>query len=228
MRIIVLAASKGGTGKTTLAAALSALAAQTEKAGVADLDPQQSLARWLELRGHFHADLKSPALYVAETIEGITAQAEKDGVDSIFIDTPPAMISHILPAVTQAHLVLIPVKPSLLDLEAIDPITEMCRDYQKRFAFILTMVPHEAATLAASRKYLAHDGKVLKDALFNRQIFATAMIKGGTAGEADKTGKSASEIHGLLLAIRHELRSATRALQGKRLARPPVKTRDHA
>jgi chromosome partitioning protein len=205
MRTIVIAASKGGTGKTTLAAALSALAAKTGNVGIADLDPEQSLARWHELRGHFHADLALPSLYAAETAEEVAAQAEKDGVDLLFIDTPPAIISLIVPAISQATLVLVPVRPSLLDLEAVDPILEICRDYEKSFVFLLSMTG-DAGIEDESRAYLAHDGKVLAGSIPHRPAFVTTMTKGGTAADADDGG-AAAEIENLLRVLQAELQS---------------------
>ena len=52
MKIIALAAAKGGVGKTTLAAALSVAAADRPDArvGLVDLDPQGSLTRWWNAR----------------------------------------------------------------------------------------------------------------------------------------------------------------------------------
>ena len=52
MRTIVLANSKAGTGKSTLAASLAvAAAAAGDKVIALDLDPQGSLANWGETRG---------------------------------------------------------------------------------------------------------------------------------------------------------------------------------
>jgi len=207
MHTVVLAASKGGAGKTTLAAALSALAAQRDKAAIADLDPQRSLSRWLELRAHFAPDLKSPTLYEGyDTIAEASRQAQADGMGWLFIDTPPALISTILPAIVQSDLVLIPAKPSLLDLEAVDPIVNICRDYQKPFEFVITMVAGPGGFTDIARKFLTHEGKVLSPPIASRQLYATAMVKGGTAAEADKTGKSAEEIKALWRAIRLKLK----------------------
>ena len=53
MKIIALAAAKGGVGKTTLAAALSAAAVlewPSARIGLIDLDPQGSLTLWWNAR----------------------------------------------------------------------------------------------------------------------------------------------------------------------------------
>ena len=51
MKIIALAAAKGGVGKTTLAAALAVAAARSGAAvGLVDLDPQGSVRRWWNAR----------------------------------------------------------------------------------------------------------------------------------------------------------------------------------
>ena len=48
MRTIAFLTQKGGAGKTTLAASLAEVAASTgEKVIALDLDPQQSLVRWV-------------------------------------------------------------------------------------------------------------------------------------------------------------------------------------
>ena len=51
MKLVIFASSKGGAGKTTLAAAVSVEAAKKHSVAVLDLDPQQSLARWHDTRG---------------------------------------------------------------------------------------------------------------------------------------------------------------------------------
>ena len=49
--VITIAQRKGGAGKTTLAAQLAvAWARQGARVGVLDIDPQGSLAAWVDLR----------------------------------------------------------------------------------------------------------------------------------------------------------------------------------
>src|SRR5262245_53667765 len=64
MKVITLAASKGGVGKTTLATALAVRAAQDYLAALLDLDPQESTSAWWERRKAGSAKLaENPKLF---------------------------------------------------------------------------------------------------------------------------------------------------------------------
>jgi len=209
MRTIVMAASKGGVGKTTLTAALAVEAtAKRGKVALIDLDPQQSLARWWELRGK----PANPAL-LSTTGDGLAAQVErlaKEGIDWLFVDTPPALMTRILPAVRIADLVVIPAKPSPLDVEAVDAMVEMCRDYGRPFVFVLNMTANgsRAGLAGSAAKYLAVDGPVLDEQLVDRQAHPAAMTNGKTAAETDKSGKCGEEVAGLWKSIVKSVRDS--------------------
>jgi chromosome partitioning protein len=58
MKTILVAGSKGGVGKSTIATQLAAYYALQDKHVVADADPQRSATRWAERRAdHAHAVL---------------------------------------------------------------------------------------------------------------------------------------------------------------------------
>ena len=87
MKIIALAAAKGGVGKTTLAAALAVAAARSGAAvGLVDLDPQGSVRRWWNARA-----LPAP-LHLKLAPERLArARAALRGVplDFLVFDCPP-------------------------------------------------------------------------------------------------------------------------------------------
>ena len=126
MKVIVVAASKGGTGKTTLTAALAVEATHQGSVAVMDLDPQQSLARWHDIR-RADDDLADPDLIEAGKRPDVAiARARKQNLDWLFIDTPGGSLSTMKAAIDQADLVLIPVRPSPLDVESMAPVVELC------------------------------------------------------------------------------------------------------
>ena len=85
MNVIVFASRKGGSGKSTLAAHLAAQIKATKSCLLIDADPQGSLTLWHKLRGTNEPPIK-PAV---NSIGGILAQARRDGVEWVLVDTPP-------------------------------------------------------------------------------------------------------------------------------------------
>ena len=138
MKVITLAASKGGVGRTTVATALAVrLAKDSDRVALLDLDPQESMSSWWDRRGK----QVNPRLFeidaTAEAIELLVSE----GWEWAFVDTPPARIELIEPGIVAADLVLIPCRPSALDIEQIDVAVELCETHEKPFAFILNHAP---------------------------------------------------------------------------------------
>jgi chromosome partitioning protein len=208
MRTVVLAATKGGVGKTTLTAAL-AVCAMEDGATVAliDADPQQSLAMW-----HGARAATEKLQLIGDDSDDVMFRhdgARRSGADYLFIDTPPAMISIIEPCVRLANLVVIPVRPSPLDILAIDPILELCKDHRRPSLFVLNQTAARSAYTDQASKLLKSDGAVYDGEIGSRQNYAIAMVRGQTAPEVEKSdGKSREEIGDLWQAVKRLLASA--------------------
>lgn len=113
---IVMAAIKGGVGKTTLAVGLAETLSQASgtPALLLDLDPQGSATRWAEtanLLSHVEPLVaRSPG-----QLPRLIRQAVKN-YDWVVIDTPPGDIGIVDAAIGEADIVLIPSKPTTMDL----------------------------------------------------------------------------------------------------------------
>ena len=111
MKTILIAAQKGGTGKTTLARNLSVAATQDGYHVLClDLDPQGSLRGWWESR-----DAETPSMLDRDPRPDMlraTLDAAQKRFDLCIIDTPPAATEWLAEALASADLVLIPVRPS--------------------------------------------------------------------------------------------------------------------
>ncbi|MEQ1718297.1 MAG: ParA family protein [Hyphomicrobium sp.] len=190
MRTLVVASAKGGVGKTTLATALAVEAAKTKRVAVIDLDPQQSAARFLDLR-----DMANPRLvtHVADLAEALDLLVD-DGVDLVAIDTAPASLSNLVPAVAAADLVLVPVRPSPLDVEASDVMVELIRKSGRPFAFVINGASPGSVLVEGTREMLAEHGPVLAATITHTDVHPIAMIRGRTAAEIDKSGLCAREL----------------------------------
>ena len=117
MKTIAIIAQKGGAGKTTVAVNLAVAAeAAGIKTALFDLDAQESATVWSDRR-----EAKSPHVeFLTERrLPDAIKAAQHEGFALCIIDTPPAAGPQALTAAEAADLVLIPCRPSLVDLDAI-------------------------------------------------------------------------------------------------------------
>jgi chromosome partitioning protein len=202
-RCIAVVSSKGGVGKTTLAAAIGVRAAQDSgKVALLDLDPQQALARWWELRG----DPLNPRLFtnVEDAVPDVQL-LKAQGWQWIIVDTPPALMHLIEGAIMAADIVLIPVRASPIDIEAIDPAVELCEVHGRPFAFLLTHYDSQWRLSRTAAPALEGRGKLLAETIGYRAAYVGAMIAGRTGPEfSDKAqaARAAKEVDALWTAAK--------------------------
>lgn len=111
MRRVLVANTKGGSGKTTLATNLAGYLAQLgHKIVLEDIDRQQSTTDWLARRPAHVA-----TVYNADDLGKSALQK----ADWVITDSPGGLRDKkISDAVTEADLVLVPVAPSAFDIGA--------------------------------------------------------------------------------------------------------------
>ena len=115
MKQILVASSKGGVGKTTIA---SHIAAHYALAGLntalVDGDPQGSSLRWARKR----AELESAVLGLKGAGKGWRKKLPDDAQAVVFDSPAGAMATDLEPFLERVEAVVVPIQPSALDIEA--------------------------------------------------------------------------------------------------------------
>ena len=115
MKTILVASSKGGVGKTTIATHLAAQSALDGRRTVlVDADPQGSSTRWAQRR----AGLDSAVLPLDGTGAGWRRQLPADSELVVVDAAAGAMAGDLGSFLDRADAVVVPVLPSVLDIEA--------------------------------------------------------------------------------------------------------------
>ena len=118
MRTVLVASSKGGAGKTTIATNLAAwFALDGKRTALLDADRQHSATRWAEKR----AGMDTAVLPIDGTRKGWKDRLPSD-IERLVVDAAAGDMAEDLEAVLdKADAVLVPVNPSMIDLEATVP-----------------------------------------------------------------------------------------------------------
>ena len=118
MKTVLVASSKGGVGKTTVATHLAAHSAlDGQRTVLVDADPQGSSTRWAERR----AELDSAVLPLDGSRKSWRKQLPDD-TQRLVIDAPAGSTADSLEAFLEiADALVVPVLPSTLDIDATVP-----------------------------------------------------------------------------------------------------------
>ena len=204
MDVVTLYSTKGGCGKTTLVAHLAVEAERQGSGAVAviDADPQASLARWWNSR-----KAETPG-FIQTTLGDMPTQLaalRAAGVSLVLIDTPGADVSHSRAILRHSDLVVIPSRPSPLDLGTLGSTVGAVGKEGRPLMFVLNAVTARTRISAQAIMALSQHGPV-GAILHQRTDYAAAMMDGRVAGELDPAGKSAGEVAQLWNSICHSLR----------------------
>jgi chromosome partitioning protein len=213
-KVIAVVNQKGGAGKTTLAMILaSALAENRARVLVADADPQGSACFWAQ---------SNPGFPV--TVEDFSEKGEKlakklgkrrDQYDFILVDSPPhAELPIIQSALSHAHLALVPLNPSPLDLRASlairDSIYAAREDNPGLMArLVLNQVQGNTRMSSEISRVLMEFGiPVLKTQLHQRMAYRQCVISGGSVFiRSLKAPLAMLEVNALKAEVLHILRA---------------------
>jgi chromosome partitioning protein len=221
MEVIVFASRKGGSGKSTLTAHLAAHAHKASRPCLLiDTDPQGSLALWHKLRTAAGEADDLPIKCAQRNIADVVKQAKADGVEWVFIDTPPNLSASVTDAIRAATLAVIPCRPGVFDLDAVKQTIEFAREARTPYAVVINAAPPkrqdvESPTVTHARETLgALQIPVWGGQITQRANFSAALAEGEGAKEFDSGSTAAAEIARLWLAIEKSVKAIHGAREG--------------
>jgi chromosome partitioning protein len=155
--VVAVAGQKGGTGKTTTAMSLAAVAAERADVLVVDTDPQQSATWWARRAGE-RLPFRCVTDPQARTLQGLRALEH----DVVVVDTPGSLHDrHVLDTVVAAaHLVVLPTQPTALALvPLVETVHELVAPHRVPHRVLLNMVdPRSRADIEEAQALLARHG----------------------------------------------------------------------
>jgi cellulose biosynthesis protein BcsQ len=168
-----------------------------------DEDPQGSLTLWNALRGEAALPIKPVKREIADVLK----KARRRGVDWVFVDTPANVSASVVEAIQAARLVIVPCRPGLLDIDAVQETIDFSRRLGTPYAVVLNGAPprreaSESPVVTAARDCLAE----LKVPVWGGQIthrvsYSLAVSRGEGVQEQELDPSSCAEIARLWQAI---------------------------
>ena len=200
LRIVAVINAKGGSGKSTLALHLAVAASQHGRnVVVLDLDPQQTVTRWGERR---EAPVPVVSSVAPSRLGGELGRIAAAGANMVYLDTPPRWTgadTAAREAARVAHLVVVPVRPTVADLEATaETLGRMGSVTAARVVVVLNGCLSRGHDADEATAALAARGvNVCPVRIGQRVVFARSLLDGLTAQEINQVTPAAKEVRRL-------------------------------
>lgn len=197
MKAIALLSQKGGSGKSTLTRALSAVAGEEGGSWILDRDPQQTSAKWHARRQTLEPAPAYPELVdigrtrVPDAVVGLRGSGAEGW---LFIDTRPSVGPDESEIAKAADVILVPVRPSPDDLEAVTDTLAMLDRLGKRGLLIINAAKNAGRAKDARAALSAFGVKVCPHHVSDRAVFLDAVKDGLAVGEMRGAAAEAANV----------------------------------
>ena len=193
MHVIALVCQKGGAGKTTMAIHL---AVEGQRRGLKtlliDIDPQASAAKIMDRRGDEPPEVATEA---APRLDKAVKAAEALGYNLVIVDTAPQADRAAAQAARIANLVVAPLQPSIVDLDAVDATIDVCKLAGVPILFVLNRVPAQGREVAGTANAIRKRGMAVASVQWGeRKAFKYPLMRGMVAQEVEPGSRAAVEV----------------------------------
>ena len=160
-----------------------------------DIDTQASAAKIMDRRGEDPPDVTTEA---AGRLDKALQAAMSECYDLVVVDTAPQADRAASQAARAADMVLAPVQPSIVDLDAVDATVDICKLANVPVLFVLNRVPAQGQEVIGTEEAIRKRGmKVSRVRWGERKAFKYPFMKGLTAQEVEPESKAAAEVAAL-------------------------------
>ena len=189
--VIVFGSGKGGGGKTTISLNVTAcLSHQGHDVVLLDADRQLSCRKWAEDREHDTECLPIQVVdgfgNIAKTIEVLDKNHDIVIVDTAGFDSAGGRNVELRSAMRMADVVIIPCRPSQLDVDRLDEMALACEEVRHKFnsgmkaKVVISAVPI-GLDVVGLKKSIEHDYpefEVCKVSIYDRHVYRTTLVDG--------------------------------------------------
>jgi chromosome partitioning protein len=204
--IIAVAHQKGGVGKSTLALNLTSFFARNgARSAVVDADAQGSITNLIHSFGE-QGSYGSVSLIERKSFQTFADLAKIKDYDVLLIDTPPYLSTNLNEIFQVADFVLVPTKPAVFDMFAIEGTIELINQAQKakpslKTGVVINMSAAGSKHVEEIKTYLRNKNinvlatEIAKRVEFERCLLYTDSIFGGADEKAkDEITRLGNEI----------------------------------
>ena len=223
MQIVTIGNLKGGTGKSTFAVNLAVAAVEHGiRTVIIDLDPQQSAGKWADQR-----PAEDPAVLSAQAnrLQPALREAERLAADLVVMDTAAHDSDILRAAIDAANVVLIPCRPSGMELQHVLETAQLVAERRKPVSVILNAVPARAHELDEASEFIERLKVPLAPLILSElRAYSRAVTAAQGVSEYEPHGKAAKEIVAVLAWLAEHMKIRVNRKAGKQERRKDGKS----
>ena len=207
-RILLVASSKGGSGKTMSALNLAVAAVHSGlRVATVDLDRQETLTKWATRRPDEAPVIDHYTIPIVRLAEGLADVEAADDIDLVIIDTPPGVEDHpeaVRLLLARADFCLVPTNQA----PAVDSVIEWMRLLKREnvpSAFLLNRTKRQTKSFERAKLHLVRAGQLCPIDIRDLEDIAALHAVGVGLREA-RGARGQDDIEGVWAYVRSQLR----------------------